>query len=105
MATAVKKLVLLPLLGLTFACSNGEPEKPTTTESGSTEKVVGPDVLARVEECEVDDETRRRIDDLAEELRELRRRFTEMHPSVIATRRDYQALQRAALEGCVEELQ
>jgi uncharacterized protein involved in exopolysaccharide biosynthesis len=64
-----------------------------------------PSALGRVQDCEVDDATFRRIRDLTQRLDELRTRYTEQHPEVIATRRQLQEVQDPLLADCVERLQ
>jgi hypothetical protein len=92
------------LHGVTVACSQGNPDSRQTITESRQPEVTGSD-LTRLEECEVDDETGRRISDLTRELEGLRIRYTENHPDVIATRRQLQELQGPALDACLEELQ
>ncbi len=69
------------------------------------EQLADSPAMARLETCEVDPFTADRIREAENRLEDLRLRFTDKHPDVIATIRMLDNLVRAELDECVEHLQ
>jgi hypothetical protein len=72
-------------------------------ESTAYEEQRGP--LRRIEECELDETTESRLNELNEQLDNQRQRYSENHPTVVRVRRLIDELTRERLADCVEQLQ
>jgi len=115
--------ILPPLLSLTAACSKSETDTPqasneaTSIEDSNQHTEAGPgtpaadrdassasDPLPTHKNCDLDAVTESRIRELEAKLADLQLRYTEIHPAVIAARRQLEEAKQDALSDCIERV-